>query len=72
MNQKAQRLVTDFYNSVLDYMKAEYKPRWVKLYKNKEISDGMIRLTHDYYWGGNSVANTAGDIVDLLRSKYGN
>ena len=51
MNQDAQRLVCDFYNS-------------------EEILDDMIRLTGEYYFGGNNVPFTAGQIVDLLKSKY--
>lgn len=72
MNKKAQHLVSNFYNNVCDYMKLEYKPRWAKLYKNPEILDDMIKLTSEYYFGGNTVPFTAGQIVDLLRSKYGN
>jgi hypothetical protein len=52
-------------------MKLEYKPRWAKLYKNPDILDDMIRLTSEYYFGGNTVPFTAAQIVDLLRSKYG-
>lgn len=71
MNQKAQRLVCDFYNSVWNYMKMEYKPKWARLYHRDDILDYMIRLTSEYYFGGNSVPFTAAQIVDLLRSKYG-
>ena len=70
MNQKAQRLVCDFYNDVWRYMKMEYKPKWAKLYNNDDILDDMIRLTGEYYFGGNSIPQTAGDIVDYLKSKY--
>lgn len=71
MNQKAQRLVCDFYNCVWNYMKMEYKPKWARLYNRDDILDDMIRLTGEYYFGGNSVPFTAAQIVDFLRSKYG-
>lgn len=71
MNRKAQKLVNKFYNSVWRYMKKEYKPKWYKLYNSEELLDSMIQLTSEYYFGGNTVPNTAGDIVDLLKSKYG-
>jgi len=72
MNSTAQRMVCDFYNSVFDYMKMEYKPKWAKLYNSEEILDDMIHLTAEYYFGGNTVPFTAAQIVDLLKSKYGN
>ena len=71
MNKKAQKLVTLFYNDVLMYMKSEYKPKWSKLYQREDIKNIMKGLTSEYYWGGNSIPNTTGDIVDLLKSKYG-
>lgn len=71
MNENAQRLVCDFYNSVYHYMKNEYKPKWARLYNSEELLDGMIHLTGEYYFGGNTVPFTAGQIVDLLQSKYG-
>ena len=71
MNERAQELVCDFYNSVWEYMQAEYKPKWAKIYNSEELLDDMIYLTSQYYFGGNSVPMTAGQIVDLLKSKYG-
>lgn len=71
MNNKARRAVASFFGSVSNYIKAEYKPRYYKLYNRADIVNDMIRLTNEYYWGGNTVPNTAGDIVDLLKSKYG-
>lgn len=71
MNNKARRAVASFFHSVSAYIKAEYKPRFYKLYNREDIVDDMIHLTNEYYWGGNTVQNTAGDVVDLLRSKYG-
>lgn len=71
MNERAQELVCDFYNSVWEYMQAEYKPKWAEIYNSEELLDDMIYLTSQYYFGGNSVPMTAGQIVDLLKSKYG-
>lgn len=71
MNENAHQLVCDFYNSVWKYMKAEYKPKWAKLYNSEQLLDDMIKLTGEYYFGGNNVPFTAGQIVDLLKSKYG-
>jgi len=70
MNEKANRLVCDFYNQVWVYMQAEYRPKWARLYNSEKILDDMILLTSEYYFGGNTVPMTAGQIVDLLKSKY--
>ena len=71
MNEKSHQLVCDFYNSVWEYMRAEYKPKWARIYNSEKLLDDMIHLTSEYYFGGNSVPFTAGQIVDLLKSKYG-
>jgi hypothetical protein len=39
---------------------------------SEELLDDMIILTGEYYFGGNTVPFTAGQIVDLLKSKYCN
>jgi hypothetical protein len=51
-------------------MKAEYKPKWARLYNAQGSLDEMIQLTGQYYLGGNNVVDTAGDIVRLLKKKY--
>ena len=71
MNEKAQQMVCDFYNSVWEYMQNEYKPKWANMYNSEELLDDMILLTSEYYFGGNTVPFTTGQIVDLLKSKYG-
>jgi len=70
MKDKDQ-IVCNFYNSVLEYMNNEYRPKWARLYNSDKLLDDMIRLTGEYYFGGNTVPFTAGQIVDLLKSKYG-
>ena len=69
-NCKLHRAISSFYASVLNYMKAEYKPKWARLYNAQGSLDEMIQLTGQYYLGGNNVPDTAGDIVRLLRNKY--
>jgi hypothetical protein len=50
-------------------MKAEYKPKWARLYNSEKLLDEMIKLTGQYYLGGNTVPNTAGDIVSILKKR---
>jgi hypothetical protein len=51
-------------------MKAEYKPKWARLYNSEDILDEMIQITGQYYLGGNNVVDTAGDIVSFLKKRY--
>jgi hypothetical protein len=50
-------------------MKAEYKPKWARLYNSEKTLDEMIQITGQYYLGGNNVVDTAGDIVRFLKKK---
>jgi hypothetical protein len=70
MNESVNQAICDFYNSVWNYMKAEYKPKWARLYNAKNTLDEMIQITGQYYLGGNNVVDTAGDIVRLLKKKH--
>jgi hypothetical protein len=70
MNKKANKLVTTFVKSVSQYMKREYKSKYYRFYNDPVVVDEMIRLTSSYYWGGSSVPNAAGDIIDYIKSKY--
>lgn len=65
-----QKSICTFYNEVLHYMRAEYKPKWARLYNSQETLDEMIQLTGQYYLGGNNIPDTAGDIVALLKKKH--
>jgi hypothetical protein len=70
MNKKANKLVATFFKSVSLYMKREYKSRYYRFYNDPVFIDEMMRLTSSYYWGGSSVPNTAGDVIDYIKSKY--
>ena len=70
MNKKAKKLINQFYNDVWTYIQAEYDPVWADLYNSEELLDSMISLTREYYFGGNTVPNTAGVIVNILKQKY--
>lgn len=59
-----------FYMDVYGYVLAEYKPKIGKLFTDSPIAGKIVDLVNEYYWGGNSVPFVAGQIADLLRSKY--
>lgn len=56
---------------VYAYIGSEYKPTYSKLFSDSEIAEKLVDLVTQYYWGGNTVPFTAGQVVDLLKSKYG-
>jgi len=67
---KAKALAHCFYMDVYSYLKEEYKPRIAKLFTDSPIADDLVKLINEYYWGGNTVPFVAGQVADLLRSKY--
>tara|TARA_B100002019_G_scaffold126423_1_gene108877 strand:+ start:4706 stop:4963 length:258 start_codon:yes stop_codon:yes gene_type:complete len=67
---KTRAMQQMFYEDVLIYLIEEYKPRIAKLFTNSPISDKVENLVYQYFWGGNTVQFTAGQVADLLRSKY--
>jgi hypothetical protein len=59
-----------FYMDVYSYIKYEYRPKIHKLFTDSPISGNLVDLINDYFWGGNTVPYVAGQIADLLKSKY--
>ena len=59
-----------FYEDVLIYLMEEYKPRIARLFTESPIAGRLVDLVNEYYWGGNTVQFTAGQVADLLKSKY--
>ena len=67
MNKQAYKLLCDFYNSVYEYIRLEYKPKWSRIYRKEENLEDMIHLTGNYYFGGNTVPETAGYVIAYLK-----
>jgi len=59
-----------FYMDVYSYIQMEYSLKIERLFTNSPISGDLVDLINEYFWGGNTVQFTAGQIADLLRSKY--
>lgn len=68
--QRGYKYVHQFYMSVYTYISMEYKPKYCRLFADSEMSENITDLVAQYYWGGNSVPFTAGQIIDLLKSKF--
>ena len=67
---KARALAHCFYMDVYSYILSEYSPRIAKLYTDSPIAGDLVDLIDQYYWGGNTVPFVAGQVADLLKSKY--
>lgn len=59
-----------FYTSVYAYISEEYKPKYGRIYADSTLSEKIANLVAEYYWGGNTVPFVAGQVVDLIKSKY--
>ena len=59
-----------FYMDVYSYIQMEYSIKIERLFTNSPISGDLVDLINEYFWGGNTVQFTAGQVADLLRSKY--
>jgi hypothetical protein len=42
----------------------EYKPKYYEYFVDDDNTDSMIELCSKYYFGGNNIPDTAGDIVN--------
>ena len=68
---KATVAVGRFSGSIRAYIFMEYKGVYYDIYNNIKINREVRKLATEYYFGGNTVPFTAGQIVDYVRSKYG-
>ena len=70
MEAKIRAMQHMFYMDVYSYIQMEYSLKIERLFTNSPISGDIVDLVNEYFWGGNTVQFTAGQIADLLRSKY--
>lgn len=69
INSKASQMAYSFYMGVYSYINMEYKPKYAKIFADSEDSIRIVDLVNQYFWGGNTIQFTAGQIVDLIKSK---
>jgi hypothetical protein len=67
MNEQVHQKIVDFYNDILMYMMDEYKPKYYKAYNSDKNIDRMIELTSRYYFGGSTIPNATGEIVEYIK-----
>ena len=69
-SKKLQKDVDAFYWSVKAYIILEYRTIYNVIYTDINISKEVKQLSIDYYFGGNTVPSTAGQIVDYVKKKH--
>ena len=69
-SKKLQKDIDRFYLLVKAYIILEYRTVYNEIYTDPKISKEVKKLSIDYYFGGNTVPFTAGQVVDYVKSKY--
>jgi len=65
MNNKAKKIVKDFYLSVIWYLKKEYKPKYYRYCESH--MNTMYEKVSPLYWGGSNISNTAAELVEYIK-----
>tara|TARA_Y100000389_G_scaffold19883_1_gene17253 strand:- start:12456 stop:12680 length:225 start_codon:yes stop_codon:yes gene_type:complete len=68
--KRSEQFVGRFSAKVRKYILIEYNLVYNKIYSDMQITKEVRTLMSEYYWGGNNIPFTAGQIVDYVRSKY--
>ncbi len=68
--KRSEKFVGRFSAKVRKYILIEYNLVYNKIYSDMQITKEVRTLMSEYYWGGNNIPFTAGQIVDYVRSKY--
>lgn len=69
-SKKLQKDVDAFYWLVKAYIILEYRTIYNVIYTDIDISKEVKQLSIDYYFGGNTVPFTAGQVVDYVKKKH--
>tara|TARA_B100000497_G_C7486212_1_gene298066 strand:- start:82 stop:303 length:222 start_codon:yes stop_codon:yes gene_type:complete len=72
MKKRKDKFVGGFSAKVRKYILIEYNPAYHQIYSSVQIQKDVRILISKYYWGGNNIPFTAGQIVDYVRSKFKN
>lgn len=68
--KRTDQFVGRFSAKVRKYILIEYNEAYHHIYSSLTIQKEVRTLMSEYYWGGNNIPFTAGQIVDYVRSKY--
>ena len=67
MNKKLRQQISEFRELVGLYIRNEYKPKYYKIYILYDRS--ISHIVESYYLGGSTIPETAGTIIDKIKSK---
>jgi hypothetical protein len=67
MNNKLDLLITDFMNSIGEYLHMEYKPIYYKEYTSDKNLSALFEFVGSYYMGGSNVPDTARYVVEYIQ-----
>lgn len=67
MNEKITFKITEFMNSVGDYIKMEYKPKYYKEYTKEQNLSHLFDFVGSYYMGGSNVPDAARYVVEFFK-----
>jgi hypothetical protein len=65
MNKKAKKALTDFYFSILWYLKKEYHSKYYKFCK--ENTEMIKNYLAPLYWGGQNIPNTTLEVIKYIK-----
>lgn len=67
MNDRLSKKITEFMNSVGEYISMEYKPKYYREYTKDKNLSGFFDFVGSYYMGGSNVPDTARYVVELIK-----
>lgn len=67
MNDKVVGYITNFINSVGDYLHMEYDPMYYEAFTEDSNLSAMFDFVGSYYMGGSNVPDTARYVVELIK-----
>jgi hypothetical protein len=73
MNSKLDRQIINFMNEVGWYISMEYgetvNNKYIKLWHDKDfLNNTLYKFIGGYYMGGNTVPETAGSLIDYIKT----
>ena len=66
MKDKVVGYITNFINSVGDYLHMEYDPMYYEAFTEDKNLSAMFDFVGSYYMGGSNVPDTARYVVELI------
>lgn len=66
MNKKMENQIIDFMNSVGQYLKWEYHPKYSEAFVDESTINSLYEFIGSYYMGGSTVPETARYVIEFI------